>query len=176
MVGGNDKAEKTMCAWLATAFPSYICKVLGDGCEMSNSIEGRLPFLDTKLWNIASKLPTSMKMSKTSEKIAMRRALRDFVTPEIRTRPKQPFQVPPISALCSKHKWKNYVEWLTESHGGEVVDNTKLRDFMLKLKTKSVEEQAVDEPVWMIIASYKTLVSSLFGNGSSLMEEEKKRN
>ena len=170
MVGGNDKAEKTMCAWLATAFPSYICKVLGDGCEMSNSIEGRLPFLDTKLWNIASKLPTSMKMSKTSEKIAMRRALRDFVTPEIRTRPKQPFQVPPISALCSKHKWKNYVEWLTESHGGEVVDNTKLRDFMLKLKTKSVEEQAVDEPVWMIIASYKTLVSSLFGNGSSLME------
>ena len=106
----------------------------------------------------------------------LRDAVAGLVPDEVRLRPKQPFQVPPISALCSKHRWKNYVEWLTESHGGEVVDNTKLRNFMLELKTKSVEEQAVDEPVWMIIASYKTLVSSLFGNGSSLMEEEKKRN
>lgn len=163
MVGGVDKAEKTMCAWLASAFPSYICKVLGDGCEMDSSIEGRLPFLDTKLWSIASKLPTSMKMSKTSEKIAMRRALKDFVTPEIRKRPKQPFQAPPISAICSKQRWSSFVEWMATPCGGDVVDNTKLRDFMLELKTKSVEEQAINEPVWMLIASYKSLAYSLFG-------------
>lgn len=162
MVGGNDKAEKTMCAWLATAFPSYICKVLGDGCEMSNSIEGRLPFLDTKLWSIASRLPTSMKMSKTSEKIAMRRALRDFVTPEIRNRPKQPFQAPPISALCSKKKWNDLVDYLTSNKNDEVVDNAKLRDFMVNLKQKSQNEQAINEPVWMLIASYKILRNRLF--------------
>lgn len=160
MDGGNDKAEKTMCAWLATAFPSYICKVLGDGCEMSNSIEGRLPFLDTKLWSIASRLPTSMKMSKTSEKIAMRRALRDFVTPEIRDRPKQPFQAPPISALCSKKKWNDLIDQLT-SGVDEVFDNAKLRDFMKRLKAKSNEEQAIDEPVWMLAMSYKFLVDNL---------------
>lgn len=165
MARGNDNAEKTTNAWLATAFPSYICKVLGDGCEMSSSIEGRLPFLDTKLWSIASSLPTSMKMSKTSEKIAMRRALREFVTPEVRERSKQPFQAPPISALCSEKTWKSLIDCICCSLDGdeEIVDNSKLKDFMLKLKTKSPTDQAIDEPVWMLLASYKILARKLFG-------------
>ncbi len=163
MTSGNDRAEMTVCAWLATTFPNYICKVLGDGCEMASSIEGRLPFLDTGLWSVASSLPTSMKMSRTSEKIAMRRALRDLVTQEVRERPKQPFQAPPISALCSNGKWKDFVDCIcTAEEDANIVDNARLRRFMLELKTKSPAEQAVDEPAWMLLASYKILVRRLF--------------
>lgn len=165
MEGGRDTAEKTVCAWLATVFPSYICRVLGDGCEMASSIEGRLPFLDAGLWQIAASLPTSMKMNLASEKIAMRAALRDFVTDEVRRRPKQPFQAPPVSALCADRQWRAFVDSVTETPDAVpgIVDNIKLRKFMLGVKRHSVEQQAVDEPVWMLLASWKFLSEGLFG-------------
>lgn len=110
MDSGSSRAEKTMGAWLATAFPTYICKVLGDSQEMSSSVEARLPFLDKKLFEITASFPLEFKCSRGLEKLVLREAARGIVPDEVRLRPKQPFQAPPMSCLLSEKQWESFID------------------------------------------------------------------
>ena len=84
-----DPLDSARQAWLDTALTSYILEVLGDGTEMSHSVEGRPPFLDHRLWELAIR-PTS------TNKNLLRGALRGRVVEEILTSPKHPFMAAPL--------------------------------------------------------------------------------
>ncbi|KAF7296690.1 Asparagine synthase [Mycena chlorophos] len=77
----------------------------GDRADMTHSIEGRVPFLDHYLVEYVSSLPPSLKLKPVAkegprkwelvEKWIQRQAARPYITNEVYTRKKVPFNPPP---------------------------------------------------------------------------------
>jgi asparagine synthase (glutamine-hydrolysing) len=68
--------------------------VKADKMTMANSLELRVPFLDPEVFAVASRLPVDGKITRTTTKYALRRALEPVVPPHVLNRPKLGFPVP----------------------------------------------------------------------------------
>ena len=68
--------------------------VKADKMTMANSLELRVPFLDPEVFAVASRLPVRAKITRTTTKYALRRALEPIVPPHVLNRPKLGFPVP----------------------------------------------------------------------------------
>ena len=77
--------------------PSYILAVLGDRMEMAHSVEGRVPFLDHHVVEMARDLPISQKIRGITEKYVLREAARPVLTATVHGRHKHPFLAPPAA-------------------------------------------------------------------------------
>jgi asparagine synthase (glutamine-hydrolysing) len=60
--------------------PNYVQSFLGDCKEMAHSIEGRLPFLDHHVVELARRLPVDQKIRGMIEKLVLREAARPVLT------------------------------------------------------------------------------------------------
>lgn len=65
-----------------------------DRMSMAASLEARAPLLDHKLIEFVTRIPARLKMKGDETKHIFKRAISDFVPPEILDRPKQGFGVP----------------------------------------------------------------------------------
>ena len=92
---GRPVLNKSLYLYGKTALPGYVLTVLGDRMEMAHSIEGRLPFLDSRVVEFAQGLPVSQKIRGTAEKFVLRKAMRGVLPPAQCARRKQAFQAPP---------------------------------------------------------------------------------
>jgi asparagine synthase (glutamine-hydrolysing) len=61
---------------------------------MGHSIEGRFPFLDYRVAELAARLPSRMRLHGLEEKHALRKALAPYLPDEIYKRPKRPYRAP----------------------------------------------------------------------------------
>ncbi|EKF23332.1 asparagine synthase [Mycolicibacterium hassiacum DSM 44199] len=68
--------------------------VKADKMTMANSLELRVPFLDPEVFAVASRLPVDQKITRSTTKYALRRALESIVPPHVLNRPKLGFPVP----------------------------------------------------------------------------------
>src|SRR3954447_26330333 len=68
--------------------------VKADKMTMANSLELRVPFLDTEVFAVGSSIPTDLKLTKQTTKYALRRALALIVPAHVINRPKLGFPVP----------------------------------------------------------------------------------
>jgi asparagine synthase (glutamine-hydrolysing) len=68
--------------------------VKADKMTMANSLELRVPFLDAEVFAVASRLPQDAKITRTTTKYALRRALEPIVPAHVLNRPKLGFPVP----------------------------------------------------------------------------------
>jgi len=68
--------------------------VKADKMTMANSLELRVPFLDPEVFAVASRLPFDQKITRTTTKYALRRALEPIVPPHVLNRAKLGFPVP----------------------------------------------------------------------------------
>lgn len=94
---GREPITKSMYLWSKIALPNYILSVLGDRMEMAHSIEGRVPFLDHVVVEMARKIPTNIKIKGMTEKYPLREAVRPYITDEVYRRQKHPFLSPPAT-------------------------------------------------------------------------------
>jgi asparagine synthase (glutamine-hydrolysing) len=102
--------------------------VKADKMTMANSLELRVPFLDTVVYEVGSSIPTSEKITKETTKYALRRALADIVPAHVLNRAKLGFPVP------IRHWLKDVMyEWardiVVQSQADELID----RDAVLRL-------------------------------------------
>jgi asparagine synthase (glutamine-hydrolysing) len=74
--------------------PGYILSSQGDRMAMAHSVENRFPFLDHRVVEFASKLPTSLKMKVLNEKYLLKRCAKGLIPPSIANRHKQPYRAP----------------------------------------------------------------------------------
>ncbi len=65
-----------------------------DKMTMDHSLELRVPFLDKKVFNIASQIPTSLKTAKGTTKYILRKAVEGIVPDHVLDRKKLGFPVP----------------------------------------------------------------------------------
>jgi asparagine synthase (glutamine-hydrolysing) len=87
--------------WLemATLLPGYILSAQGDRMLMANSVEGRFPFLDRDVVEIANSMPARHKLLALDEKHILKREFSDLVPASILRRPKQPYRAPDAASF-----------------------------------------------------------------------------
>ncbi len=85
--------EKMQYIDLKTWLPGDIL-LKADRMTMAHSLELRVPFLDKKVFEIASKIPTELKITKETTKYALRKAVEDEIPAKIMYRKKLGFPVP----------------------------------------------------------------------------------
>lgn len=74
--------------------PGYLLSTQGDRMLMANGVEGRFPFLDHRVIELANRLPSRLKMPGLREKRLLKRAAAGLLPEEIVRRPKQPYRAP----------------------------------------------------------------------------------
>ena len=81
-----------------TLLAGYLLSSQGDRMLMAHSVEGRFPFLDDDVVELANSLPDACKLRILDEKHILKRVTQSQVPPEIVTRKKQPYRT--ANALC----------------------------------------------------------------------------
>ncbi|MGV8930544.1 MAG: asparagine synthase (glutamine-hydrolyzing) [Luteimonas sp.] len=103
-----------------TLLGGYLLSSQGDRVAMANSIEGRVPFLDHRVIEFASRLPPSYKIRGMTEKHVLRRALAGLLPDDILHRTKQPYRAPDNQSFFFDGKPLDYV--------AELMSPARLRD------------------------------------------------
>ncbi|MEO6885403.1 MAG: asparagine synthase (glutamine-hydrolyzing) [Jatrophihabitantaceae bacterium] len=102
--------------------------VKADKMTMANSLELRVPFLDTEVFRVGSSIPTDLKITKDTTKYALRRALADIVPAHVLERAKLGFPVPIRHWLKDvMYDWARAI--ITDSQADYLID----RDAALRL-------------------------------------------
>ena len=84
-----------------TLLSGYLLSSQGDRMLMGNSVEGRFPFLDKNVVELANSLPAAYKLHVLDEKHVLKRAAKQWVPKEIIARTKQPYRAPDALAFSS---------------------------------------------------------------------------
>jgi asparagine synthase (glutamine-hydrolysing) len=82
-----------------TLMGGYLLCSQGDRMLMSNSVEGRFPFLDHRVMEFAAQLHPNLKMKVLNEKYLLKKAMEKYLPPRITERYKQPYRAPDIPAF-----------------------------------------------------------------------------
>lgn len=77
-----------------TLLSGYLLSSQGDRMLMAHSVEGRFPFLDAEVVELANALPAAFKLRGLDEKHVLKRVAAGVVPDEVVRRPKQPYRAP----------------------------------------------------------------------------------
>ncbi len=102
---------------VTTLLSSYLLSAQGDRMLMAHSIEGRFPFLDPALVDLANSLPPTFKLRGLDEKHLLKRVALGLVPNEIIKRPKQPYRAPDARAFAGP----KVPDWVAELISPSVV-------------------------------------------------------
>jgi asparagine synthase (glutamine-hydrolysing) len=114
---GWDQLSRGQWLEMTTLLPGYILASQGDRMLMAHSVEGRFPFLDPYVVDLADGLPARHKLFGLDEKHILKQAFSDLVPAEILHRDKQPYRAPDVSPFFGGRE----PDWLSEILAPEAV-------------------------------------------------------
>jgi asparagine synthase (glutamine-hydrolysing) len=135
--------------WTKLCLANYILKVLGDGTEMANSVEGRVPFLDHHFAELVFDLPLSILVGEGQEKPLLRMAARGKTIEQVRTRNKHPFLTPSLYLPSDRHA-REYFADLTASYCPPFLEPAALAAFLAV--ERPLNEQSKYDPIYLTVA------------------------
>lgn len=156
----DDHPHKCASLWTSLALSSSILKTLGDGCEMTHSVEGRVPFLDVDFFEFAWSLPLEQKLQGITAKAILRKAAEDILPATIATREKHPFLAPPL--LSNAEQFRKVQAILQSSLLSNVtfLDSKTIHAWLNKLQDSSEEDRKSADPLVHLILSCLFLQNS----------------
>ena len=156
---GRNRVNQSLYLWSKTALVNYILRTLGDGMEMANSVEGRLPFLDHQLFEFVRKLPLSLKIKGTTEKYVLREAVKPVISQTIYERQKHPFVAPPLSRFSNSEADAVLQDVLRSKNFQSVpyFDQKKVIALLDSLPEMKPEDRSALDPVLMTAMSAAAL-------------------
>ncbi len=89
---GRDPVLQSMYLWAKSILPNQV--LFGDRMDMAHGVEVRMPFLDGRMAEVATRLPVPLLIHGLVEKHALREAARPYITRRVFQRSKQPFTAP----------------------------------------------------------------------------------
>ena len=108
--------------------------VKADKVTMAHSLELRVPFLDTEVYEVASRLPRYMKLAGGTTKFALRQALKRIIPPHVLNRRKLGFPVPIRLWLRDEmYDWARAI--IMESQTDEHLDRRAVLDLLDEHRT-----------------------------------------
>jgi len=146
---------------MQTLLVNYLLSAQGDRMLMSNSVEGRFPFLDHRIIELAATMPDALKLAVLDEKHVVKRIARGKIPRSILSRSKQPYRAPIARALSSPPLPDWVGELLCpEAVGAFGIFNQKLVPKLTeKMKTKGDEASEADNMAFIAVATTQLLVS-----------------
>jgi asparagine synthase (glutamine-hydrolysing) len=143
-------ADNLLDQLLAADLKTYLHELLmkQDQMSMAASIESRVPFLDHKLIEFATRLPVDLKLRGTTTKYILRQAMKGVLPDAILTRKKMGFPVPVGAWL--RGPFKNIVDEyvLSERALARGLFNT---DFVRGLVARHQTGENHTERLWLLI-------------------------
>ena len=146
-----------------TLMAGYLLNSQCDRMAMANSVEGRVPFLDHRVIDFASALPSRYRLMGLQEKFLLKHAIRDLLPVSVTQRTKQPYRVPDIASFVNGGSLVDYAS--------ELLGSARIRDAgyfdpqaVAKLVAKCLKGRAIgfgDNMAFMGILS-TMLVDELF--------------
>lgn len=100
---GWDPLARDQYLEIRTLLSGYLLASQGDRVAMASSVEGRFPFLDKDVVELAASLPPDYKLRVLDEKHVVKRAAAGLVPPAITGRSKQPYRAPDAQAFVGGH-------------------------------------------------------------------------
>jgi len=97
-----------------TLLPGYILSSQGDRVAMAGSVEGRFPFLDHRLAEMAARMPVRWKMKGLNEKYILKRAAGHMIPDTIVARKKQPYRAPDAKSFFADGNGDTQHEYVDE--------------------------------------------------------------
>jgi asparagine synthase (glutamine-hydrolysing) len=95
-----DPLARDQYVEIRTLLSGYLLSAQGDRMAMAGSVEGRFPFLDADVVELACALPADYKLRVLDEKHVLKRVAGPLVPPAIVRRPKQPYRAPDALAFA----------------------------------------------------------------------------
>jgi asparagine synthase (glutamine-hydrolysing) len=120
-----------------TLMPGYLLSSQGDRMLMSNSVEGRFPFLDHNVIEFANTLHPKYKMKALNEKYLLKETMKSALPDNIVNRYKQPYRAPDIPAFFRNGNPSDLVnKYMSEQVLTEVgyFDNEKVARLLKKIE------------------------------------------
>ena len=99
--------------------PGYILSSQGDRVAMAHGVEGRFPFLDHRVVELAARLSPELKLKGLREKHILREAMKDLLPPVIAQRPKQPYRAPESGVFFGEGAARDLQDLLTPAATAE---------------------------------------------------------
>ena len=118
-----------------------------DRMSMANSLELRVPFLDRKVFEVARKLPTNLRVNRKNTKYAMRMAALRHLPKETAQKEKLGFPVP-TRVWLRDEKFYNIVKDMFKSETAEMFFNTDILVELLDEHFHNKEDNS--RKVWTI--------------------------
>jgi asparagine synthase (glutamine-hydrolysing) len=154
-----DNVYVSSYLWSKICLGNYILVGLGDKMEMAHTIEGRVPFLDKRVYDVAQKLPTDFNMNKDSvEKYILKETFKNDITPMIYQKQKHPFIAPPLLSWSGGSQTNNVITMLFDILNSKSMQNHKFFDSvkikkMIEglIKSDNPALQAKYDPIIMLI-------------------------
>lgn len=154
-LSGRAQVHQSAWLWSKHALAGYILKTLGDGTEMASSIEGRLPFLDHRLFEFVRNQSVHQMFDGATEKHLLREAVKPYVTDRVYNREKHPFDAPPLLASES-HIVRDFLYDQVNSetfHAQTMFDYDKVLGILNRVPKMDSLERQVWDPVFMMICT-----------------------
>lgn len=94
--------------------PGYLLSSQGDRQALAHGIEGRYPYLDYRVIELAARIPPRLKMKALDEKYLLKRAFADLIPPFLGKRPKQPYRAPDSSSFFDASRGRARFDYVDE--------------------------------------------------------------
>jgi asparagine synthase (glutamine-hydrolysing) len=136
----------------------YLLSSQGDRMMMGHSVEGRVPFLDHRLIELAARIPPKFKLRGLNEKYILKQSFTDILPAAVARRPKQPYRAP--IAACFAGAERNLGSQLLHK---EALEQTGLADaaavdrLLQKARSAGATLSERDEMALATIASLQLL-------------------
>lgn len=159
--------------WLemTTLLPGYILASQGDRMLMANSVEGRFPFLDRDVVDLANRLPSRHKLLGLDEKHVLKKAFSDLVPEAILRRPKQPYRSPDAAVFFGSRSaaWVDEVLAPDEIAGAGIFQPPAVAAFLAKCRRKGGSGMSNTDNMRAVALISTQLIHRQFivGDGSS---------
>ena len=109
---------------IQTLLSGYLLSTQGDRMLMAHSVEGRFPFLDAQVMELAMRLPDRHRRAGLDEKHVLKRAAKGLVPDAILARSKQPYRAPDALSFVDPE----VPEWVEEALSPEQLRTVGLFD------------------------------------------------
>jgi asparagine synthase (glutamine-hydrolysing) len=148
---GAPRLHASAATWIGGALAQYILRTLGDGMEMAHGIEGRVPFLDHRVAEVAFAIEPRVLAGDGLDKPVLRRAMRGLLPAAVAARPKHPFLAPPLARIAPA-----LVQDTLRAHArrSRLIDGRRLVEVLDAIPAMGeVELQAWDAALMLILSA-----------------------
>ncbi len=150
--------HQSLYLWNKTALSQYILRTLGDGCESTYSVEGRLPMLDHVLFEWVKGLPLNCLLcdcgndSIPIDKWLLRNAMQHHLPTSIIERPKHPFVAPPLAdEVFQPGPVQDAIQAAIDVH--PYFDPSLVRRTIDQMRSATQQARVATDPLWWTLLS-----------------------